>query len=464
MSSREKFLAIILIVAMVAVAGGFLGYQLVYKPVTASAKDAAKLQDEVDELELKKTALETDQFNYETRTRKKSLPQDVTVAQREYERLIDRMLRQAKFTGPIITPRPPDTKTDVPQLAGKKPAFTKLDFEVQVKGELLSLVDFLYTFYRQPLLQQVRKITINKPTRSRGETSNRELEFTFTIEALVLDRADDRRVLLAPPPGATIGASAAGATAFAVASVESGLGSPFLPTNVLARAPAGATLASAQKEYRRIADKNIFFDPPRPPEPKKVVVEKKEEEPMEVVQKEPDLGPYLHLTRISHADGRSTALIFDRMKKEDYEIETNAKGEAKVTRYYYQRIDEPNGAVGEIRRKFSENPILQFGSEESGNLRQYKVARCLENELVLEPVDPARDRALKGAIPAALGGVAISSVLPKKLYVWRVGQFLVNDDPRRAMRELTYNWEKREYLRRPLALEVEIDSKSRSRN
>src|SRR5580658_7590568 len=178
MNSRERFLAVVLVVAMVGVAGAVGGYQLVLKPLTASDTAIAKLQTEVEELETKKRDMEIEQFFFETRTKKKSLPQDVPFSQREYERLIYRMLQHAKFEAPVITPKAADNKSNVPLLAGKKPAYTKLDFDLQIKGELLQLVDFLYEFYRQPLLQQVRKIEILKPLRSRTEAGpeSRELD------------------------------------------------------------------------------------------------------------------------------------------------------------------------------------------------------------------------------------------------------------------------------------------------
>lgn len=455
MSSRERKLAIVLIIAMVLVVGGFLGWQLVLKPLSQKGDEIAKLQDEVGTLEEKKRAIEDDQLIFETKTRKRSLPLETTVAQREYERLIDRMLRQAKFTSPVITPRMPDSKTDVPLLSGKKPAYTKLDFELQVKGDLLGLVDFLYNFYRQPLLQQVRKITVNKPTRSRENSSNRELDITMTIEALVLDRADDRRTLLAANAATVLLAGGAGAVAFTMANVESGQGTPFTAGGILARADDSYTQTSALKEYRRIAEKNIFFDPPPKIEPK-VVVEKKEEAPV-VREKLPDLAPYLYLTRISHSDGRATAVVFDRMRKEDYEIESFGPGKVKVTRYYYQRVDEANGLVSEVRRKLDESPFLMFGNRDGGNLRQYVVRRVLESELVLEPVDEESSKMLKGAAALVLGSTGASIVPPKQLGVWRVGHPLNSDDPKRAMRNVNYNWEKRELLTRPLLIDDDGD-------
>lgn len=446
MNTRERFLAIILVMAIVLVVGGFLGYQFVWSPYNRHTENAAKLRLEVDELEVKKMAIEAQQHIYETKTKKMSLPLDTSVAQREYNLLIDRMLRQAKFTSPQMIPHKEDSKTDVPLLAGKKPAYTKLNLDVEATGDLMSIVDFLYSFYRQPLLHKIVKFTVYKSTAARG----RELGVKLSIQALVLDRADDRRTLLAPVPSVALAIGSGGATAFSVQNVEGGRGTPFVASNVLARA-GGSGLTS--EEYRRITGKNIFFDPPKA-EPEKKEEKKEEKEP---VAKEMDLGPYLGLVRVSHSDGKSTAQIFDRYNKHDYEIETNGTGAVKVTHYWYLPVKEDNGFVGEVRKKFTERPYLQFGTEEGGNLRRYTVHRVLESELLLETYDANRDKLMKGPAPLAFGGTA-SLMLPGKLHVWRIGNMLVHEDSKKAMKDLNLSWTKREALVRPLNLENDGDA------
>jgi hypothetical protein len=384
-----------------------------------------------------------EQEYYETRTRRMSLPQDVNVAQREYERLLDQMLRRAHFVSPQITPLPPENKTKVPLLAGKKPAYTKLKFNLTLEGDLLSLVDFLYAFYRQPLLQQVHAIDILKPIRSKGTSADdRELSFKLTIEALVLDRAEDRSILLPTIPMVVYAAGGASATAFTAMSAQSGQGSPFTVPGVLARGDDSYSRTSAQNEYRRIAGKNIFFDPLdggfTPGGPKGET-------------KDVDLARYLEVTRVSHCDGKSSAMIFDRFNKHDYEVEMSARGVVKVTQYYYQRVDEENGAVGEIRRKFKERTYLQLGSEEGGHVYRFAVRRILENELLLEPYDPAREKLMFGAVPLALGGVA-DEALPGRLFLWRVGQLLSSDEKHRAMTELMSSQDKDLAMHRSLDL------------
>lgn len=435
MSGRERFLAIVLVVAILLVAGAFLGYQFVYSPYVRHTESIAKLRQEVEKLQADKEFIETQQFVYENKTRKMSLPADTAVAQIQYRRLLDDMLSHARFTSPTIVPHKEDSKTDVPVLSGKKPAYTKLSFDVTATGDLLSIVDFLYSFYRQPILHKVVKINISKPTTVTG----RDLSLKLTVQAIALERAENRKLALAAAANTTqIGFVIGAAAALPFKTVEP-------KSDVLARAN--------NYEYRRIAGKNIFFDPPKAEAPKKEeVVEKKEEK--EPVAKEPDLGPYLGLVRVSHSDGKSTALIFDRFNKHDYEIETNGTGLVKVTHFWYLANKEENGFVSESRKKFTERPFLQFGSKEGGNLRQYVVHRILESELLLETYDETREKLMRGPAPLALGGTA-SLMLPGKLHVWRIGQMLTSEDSKHAMKDLNYSWTKRDALLRPLSLENE---------
>ena len=54
MNARERFLAVVLIVFMLGAAGGLVGYQMVYKPITENNDKQAKLNNELLELRDKK--------------------------------------------------------------------------------------------------------------------------------------------------------------------------------------------------------------------------------------------------------------------------------------------------------------------------------------------------------------------------------------------------------------------------
>src|SRR5206468_2872093 len=115
----------------------------------------------------------------------------VNLAKREYSRLLNSLLRKAYFnvTEMKVGAREKNT-TNVPTIVGKTPAYTKLEFNVEVKGDLISLVDFLYEFYRQPLLHQITKLTVLKPGGERGRSG--DLDITMLIQAIVLDKAENR--------------------------------------------------------------------------------------------------------------------------------------------------------------------------------------------------------------------------------------------------------------------------------
>ena len=56
---------------------------------------------------------------------------------------------------------------NVATIGNKKPIYKKLPFDVKVKGDLETVVDFLFSFYSQPLLHQIRTINLVKPVQPR---------------------------------------------------------------------------------------------------------------------------------------------------------------------------------------------------------------------------------------------------------------------------------------------------------
>ena len=85
-------------------------------------------------------------------------PQHFQAAQRHFA--------EAAQTGLKITVSEPDVKS-APPLAGKKTAYTRLTWDVTAKGDEYHLVDFLHHFYAQPLLHQVKSISIQPSAISR---------------------------------------------------------------------------------------------------------------------------------------------------------------------------------------------------------------------------------------------------------------------------------------------------------
>jgi RNA polymerase sigma factor (sigma-70 family) len=166
----------------------------------------------------------------------------------------------------------------------------------------------------------------------------------------------------------------------------------------------------------------------------------------------PDRAPYLELVEVSHRKGQSKAMIWDRMSKEDYQILIDSKGTVVVTHYYYTYERNAGGlATEEFRKSYPRTQTLNIGEGGAANLRRFVVRRILENELVLEPYDANRAKAIKGPDALVLGAAAAALIMPDRVQVWRVGQFLTNPDPKRASTEVTSPNAIRELLMRPLA-------------
>ena len=103
-------------------------------------------------------------------------------------------------------------------------------------------------------------MAILKPNASRGGEAkgSRDLNFTLSIQALVLDRAEDRATLLATVPAIAAIAGGGGATAFSFRNVETGHGSPFTARRVL-----GLKLAARNRTPKPRRRKNIAASPAR---------------------------------------------------------------------------------------------------------------------------------------------------------------------------------------------------------
>jgi len=469
MNARERTLAILLIGIMFLAMGGVGAYQFVYTPLTKNKEDLAKLAEDVGNLKYERTTMWAQQSAYENVTKPMSLPASQTtvdgkvtletsLAQREYGRLLDRMLRKAKFmeTTIKITPRAANNN-NVPTVGNKRPIYTKLDFDLQVKGPLICLVDFMHDFYRQPLLHQIRTMNILKPVQSTGPgRGGTDLEITLAIEALVLDKPENRATLLPALPSVVMSAGGAASAGYNFRAIEKGLGTPFPVRGVLAKNREDSdsrTIQSSDDEYRRIAGKNIFFTPPPP-----------EKEDGEAFVKEVDLAPYLEVVVVSHSEGTSKATIKDRWNNEQYEIEVNPKGRVTVCRYYNLAFEE-NGIHLTKTGKWWEKSYLEFGKASTDNLRRYFVRRILENQILLEEYSEERYLHDKGAIPLAVAltmrelppflGRMTEPTLVGKMYTWQVGQMLESKQPGKSMKPITLARDCLYNLVRPLDLASE---------
>jgi len=260
MTSRERILAILLIGLIVLGGGSVLGYFVVYSPLQEKYAAAEKLQSEANELDDKAKSVTAARLKIAA-VKRQSLPPDINLAKAQYKLLLEQLLRGAKIgdfkipdmrildnrapgTPEIVLANPnaapPTTATTPtpPPAPGtplvpttpllKKPAYTRLEFKVEVtKADIWQIVDFLKAFYDVDLLHQITSISIvraNKVTDTRSG-----LNMVLAIEAIILDKAEERKTLLPPTP-----------------------------------APA-AVLATPARDYSFIAWKDIFYGILPPP-------------------------------------------------------------------------------------------------------------------------------------------------------------------------------------------------------
>jgi hypothetical protein len=310
-TTRERKLSIILVAFLVVVGVGFGAYQFILSPLKAARERAEKLRDEIDDREVRIAKIQKRRADLD-RWKKMSLPADVAdagaaaapaaaaarpgaagdaaradLARREYEEELSKMLRASGYDagGFSIIPKPPDSKTS-PQFATKKPIYTRLLFTVQAKGDLASFVDFLGRFYKLRLLHQIRNLTIQKPIggESRGNApASIDLDVNMTVEALVLDNAEQRKTLL-----------------------------PEKPVDV------PTVLARDDKAYAMIAGKNIFFGPP-PPTPRGPTA-----------APSLDVTPFVRLNGITSGPAGLEATLWDGYHNRDYKISPRSLGGYRV--------------------------------------------------------------------------------------------------------------------------------------
>ncbi|HEX4592581.1 MAG TPA: hypothetical protein VH120_21840 [Gemmataceae bacterium] len=318
MTTRERRMSILLIGFILVGGVGFFGYQFVIAPLGAKDKQIDNLRGEIankidaiarvnarraDVEKWKKLSLPPDA--------EKKIPEVVSTlpgrapgenaradqAQRQYWEELNKMAKAAGFNDAdvAITPKKPDAKTS-PQYATKKPIYTKLDFTVQLKGDMASLVDFMDRFYKVHLLHQIRNITIQKPfgadlrAAAGGPNANAapaiDLDVTLTIEALVLDNAEQRKTLL-----------------------------PDKAVDV------PSPLARSDDEYAKIAGKDMFFGPPSASS-------------RDFSTAYFDTTPFLRLTGISSAPNGFEAMLWDKYHNWEYQISPRSLGGYNVEAFY----------------------------------------------------------------------------------------------------------------------------------
>jgi hypothetical protein len=303
MNPRERLLAMIVLGFVVLGGLGFMAYEFVLAPIDERRASLLTLQTEVDEQQLR--------INQALALRSKlaawkqlSLPADVDLSRREYQKYLDDLLRQAGFAPDLstVTPKAPDVRTGTAPTGKKEPVYTRLVFMVQTHGTLDALVDLLERFYRTSLLHEIKNVIVTRPVtlaagprqqqQQQPQQRSQDLDITLTVEALVLAGAEKRTTLLPGPDRRLLLIETASVLQGGPAMLA------LVPWRVGPTGPLGPRrLATARREYAAIAGKNIFYGGAAAPEQAAEAV---------------DVTQYVFLTDITRNDRRTEANLYNR--------------------------------------------------------------------------------------------------------------------------------------------------------
>lgn len=409
MTTRERNLTVAVAAVLGVAAVGFISFQLVLSPLIEKGKQIQVKRNEIAQLENEILDIQLLKKKFESQ-RQQSLPGDpkqgAGMAREQYNQLLIGLCRRADLTDLKVMGGEPDGKS-APTIAPKKPAYTKLTWDLTAKGDLYHVVDFLRLLYSQPLLHTVKSITVRRPAAARSRQT-RELDVNLKVEALVLDNAPPRPTLLPIVGEIALASGPAAYTAYNFAVVQNGRGSPVPPEDVL---------ASTHRDYLAIAGKNMFFGKtPKPPaEPEK--------------PPEDDISQFIVLTSIvGRDDGSFEAMFRDALNNNDYTITQSPTGAIAVKGEYELR-GQKRSIFGYSERRPGQN--LFYGTEDGGNLRVWRVRRVMANEVILEMADPPEEDEDKPKPPALAfvgGGVGAFVDVPEgKMYRVAVGECLATD-------------------------------------
>jgi len=264
MTTRERNRAALLIGLILLGTAAAAGYAFVYDPLQEKAAAAAKLEQEVAEAEGKLAAARLEAPRLAA-AKRRSLPADENLARREYNEALSRLLRRANVPlGYKVTERTSNA-TGTPLLAPKKPAYTKVVYDVTFdRADLWAVQDFLAGYYRLDLLHQitavevVRKADAGAGSARKVDPDRKDLSVKLTTEAILLDGADARRTLL---PVSNAFAAVGGLPGYHAVALSPEVARGLTP------APLAPALAAPPRDYSLVVLRDIFHGPLPPPPP-----------------------------------------------------------------------------------------------------------------------------------------------------------------------------------------------------
>jgi hypothetical protein len=209
MNPRERMLAIVLLLLVLVVGVGGMGYVLVLKPLTDLGAQKREVEAQID-----KKLQDLDREKAETEKVRKldprlalwdklSLPdassRDAGEIERhyrqvqvDYEQHVNDVLRRAGVKNLKITTLPVDVKSGA-QGPNKPPLYKKLPYKIEGNGTLAAVVQAMDDLHRDPLLHEVRDLTVTRPQTNRPGTNSNELDVRLSLEALIVTGAPARK-------------------------------------------------------------------------------------------------------------------------------------------------------------------------------------------------------------------------------------------------------------------------------
>jgi hypothetical protein len=323
-TKREKTLAFLLLPPMVLVGVGVMAHQLWWDPLRAKEQRILTMRTEIEDKKLALAKAMDRKKDLDT-YRVISLPRDVDLARLKYEEQLSTMIRAAGFDPASITiqPKPPDSKSGPVVTKGQPPVYTRLEYIVDLKGDLLSLVDFMEKFYKIRLLHKIRNLKMSRPSNA-ATTRTTDLDIKMTVEALVLEKAEARKILMPEKP-------------------------PEL----------ASLLATPERKYPSIAGRNLFFGPP--------------DAAVEAQRKpSPQFAEFIKFN--GYTDGVAT--LYDEYNNQEYSIRPRADGSGYRVEVTYL----VNGRKRSLRTGKTFDVMDEYGELQ----RRWLVLRAAQREIFLQ--------------------------------------------------------------------------------
>lgn len=427
MNAKHPLMIALLTAFILLFAGGGIGYFVFYQPTQTRQILTAKIERESSEAEQKLAEQKRKLVRLDA-IKKRSLPADEMIANREYYDVLYALLQQAKApAGSTVKPRTVDQK-GVPLIsqAPKKPAYTRLAYDITMpKADLWAVIRFLKSYYQLNLLQQITLLELRRAedvtaggssfTATDG-SDRKDLNVKIVTEAIILDGAESRRSVIPVP---TAFAAIGGGAGYHAVAWTPGIGHRITPqsfTPVLATQKRDYFAMIAQDPFhgklpkppppRKVDPAPVFVEPPPPPPPPK-----------------PDVSPYIYLVGITirPEEGSAAVEVRDRMNNSEYEVQFSSRS-IEVRRYV--------GTVGRRQPDPSYKPTstLQITAPNSSTSREFRIVGVSLDCLYLVDVN---ERLSSGQGFAALVGGVISVRPPEARTIlrWTLGQSLKQITP-----------------------------------